>query len=218
MIDGNSANYGSAAWNSGGTIYIEGGTFLNNSGSDYGVVGSQGGSICIIDSKNSNDPVRIIGNRNVNYRTGIYGNNGSTLFIKGALFQDNQVEQNTQAGAVTWGGSSNGKGTCEIENCTFIGNQQPAFRLHDTAIFGANKTDKTQTVALGRTLLTFSKAIPEGSILDIFYINNGLLNENVLVVQGTEDYQLTAEDLKKLIFLVIVQELMHLFWTKKIIN
>lgn len=201
-IDGSSANYGSAIWNSGGTVYIEGGTISNNFGNDYGVIGNQGNSTCVIDSQNTNDPVRILENNSSNWRAGIYGNKGSTLFIKGALFQNNQVEQNIQAGAVTWGGlSSDNKGSCEIESCTFIGNSKPAFRLQGPTIFSGNKTDKTQTVAItSNTPLVFTNSIPEGSVLDIYCIRNGILEEGVLVVQGSDNYHLTSDDLEKIDF------------------
>lgn len=198
-INGNKGNYGGAIWNSGGQVFIEGGTISENTGGDYGVIGNQANSTCFIDSKNANDPVRIIDNTNIKYRSGVFGNNGSTLSIKGALFQDNTAGNGVQASAVMWGGPSNEVGSCVIENCKFVGNSSPIVRFQATATIGNNTMDRTQSVVLGGAVLNLSQAVPEGSFLNLTRVTNGHLTEGDKIVQGL-NYTLTSNDLARTVF------------------
>lgn len=196
-ITRNSGNYGGAIWNSGGTIYIEGGTISENHQKEYGTIGSQDGSTCVIESKSQDDPVRIVDNTSDSWRCGVFGNAGSTLTIKGVLFQNNTIEAQTiAAGATVWAGkNSSGNGSCRIENNTFAGNTSPAINVGNGAIVGANVTDENQTLKFSG-ILYLSKAIPEGSILSVQQSVN-TITDGTAVVKGTEGYTLTTSDLEK---------------------
>lgn len=207
ITQNSSTSWGGAVWNGGnhGKVYMEGGTVSENIVGDRGAIGIQSGSSCIVNSKNETDPVRIVNNAakgNDAWRSGICGEGGSTLSIRGAYFSGNTAEQG-QASAVAWfGASGNGftNGSCVIENCTFVNNGVPALRFAGQVTMGGNVMDDSQMVYLGgagSAPLKLSAPIQENTKMTIRYNQNSEIADGITIVQG-EGYILTENDRDKI--------------------